>query len=300
MKKEKKVTPYIAPNEASFRRWIAVLVVGFLLGSVLGIPFGVLRALSTGDTFLGTDYRQIWEMMASVLLFVGQVIAIRRVGKTSVKDFVLGVGGKVNKKECLTILGLYALGMVISYLPVLGNIRLRGVSGGGFAFLVVFMLLTAWTQTTWEELIFRGLVIRWTCKNDVRFTKKALIGAIVTSVLFALAHAPNPEVTTQSGIRVLIQLVCYAIPGLVLFLADLYFGSLLPGILIHWLNNFTLFTLIASEVTALPVPTLLVDTTPHKAEWSLVSTVIVYVPVLVYMILDARMKKRAAAREEMK
>lgn len=294
MKKEKKVTPYIAPNEASFRRWIAVLVVGFLLGSVLGAPFGALHALSTGDTFLGTDYRQIWEMMASVLLFVGQVIAIRRVGKTSLKDFVLGVGGKVNKKECLTILGLFALGLVINYLPVLGNIRLRGVSGGGFAFLVVFMLLTTWTQTTWEELIFRGLVIRWTCKNDVRFTKKALIGAIVTSVLFAVSHAPNPEVTTQSGIRVLIQLVCYAIPGLVCFLADLYFGSLLPGILIHWLNNFTVFTLIASEVTALPVPTLLVDTTPHKAEWSLVSTVLAYLPVLVYMILDARKKKKAA------
>jgi uncharacterized membrane protein len=42
------------------------------------------------------------------------------------------------------------------------------------------------------------------------------------------------------------------------------------------------------------VPTLLVDTTPHKAEWSLVSTVLAYLPVLVYMILDARKKKQAA------
>jgi membrane protease YdiL (CAAX protease family) len=289
-KKEKK---QIAPNEASLGRWIAVLVVGYLLGQALTLIL-MLSTQSMPKMIMGIRIDDMQVMMSFVFCFATMVLILKVMGKTSLKEFVLGVGGKLNMKECLLVLGLFLVGYMLIVLPNLSYYRLRGVNAGEYIFLVVFMLLTAWTQTTWEELIFRGLVIRWTCKNDVRFTKKALIGAVVTSVLFALAHAPNPEVTTQSGIRVLIQLICYAIPGLVCFLADLYFGSLLPGILIHWLNNFTVFTLIASEVTALPVPTLLVDTTPHKAEWSLVSTVLAYLPVLVYMILDARKKKKIA------
>ena len=133
--------------------------------------------------------------------------------------------------------------------------------------------------------------------KKLKISKEELLNyalIVLGSLVFALAHAPNPEVTSQSGIRMVIAIVNYAIPGLMMYLADLHFGSLLPGILMHWVNNFMLFTLIGSEVTAMPVPTLLVDTTPHKAEWVLASTVIAYLPVLVYMILDARKKKAAA------
>ena len=290
----KKGKTYIAPNECSMVRWIAVLAVGYFAATILSLPMGPF-AENQVDSFLGIRYAELFGLLAFVPLFWCLVIAIQIVGKTSLKDFVLGMGGKVNKKECLTILGLYAAGFALSYLPVLGNIRLRGVNTGEFCFLVLFMLLVTWMQTSWEELIFRGLVIRWACKNDVRFTKKALIAAVVSSVVFALMHVGNPEVTSQSGIRIVIGVLNYAIPGLLMFLADLYFGSLLPGILIHWVNNFILFTVIASEVTAMPVSTLLVDTTPHNAEWVLVSSLIAYAPVIVYILLDARKKKKAAS-----
>jgi membrane protease YdiL (CAAX protease family) len=292
-KKEKK---YIAPNEASFKRWIGVLLVGTLISVILFLPLGFFFETHTGS-FMGIGYEQLKTIANHVFSLVGMVIAIRLVGKTSLKDFVLGVGGKVNKKECLTILCLYAVGFTASFLLNIRNIHLRGVKAGEFALLVLFMLLFTWMQTTNEELIFRGLAIRWACKNDVRFTKKSLILAAVSSVAFALMHAPNPEVTSQSGIRIIIGLVNYAIPGLMMYLSDLYFGSLMPGILIHWFNNFTLFTLIASDVTVMPVGTLLVDTTPHKAELVLAGTLIANLPLTVYMILDARKKKAAAARE---
>ena len=64
--------------------------------------------------------------------------------------------------------------------------------------------------------------------------------------------------------------------------------------IMHAVNNTLVFTLIAAETTAMPVPTLLVDTAPHTAEVMLLTTTILYVPVVVYMILDARKKKKAA------
>lgn len=67
----------------------------------------------------------------------------------------------------------------------------------------------------------------------------------------------------------------------------------MPGLIIHFVNNVTLFTLITSEVTAMPVSTLMVDSAPHTSEWMLVSNVIAHAPVLVYMILDARKKRQA-------
>lgn len=290
MKKEKK---YIAPNECSLGRWIAVLVVGLLVGVVLSVPLSPFTQNQV-DSFMGISYGELFGILTFAPLFFGMVFAIKVLGKTSMKDFVLGVNGSVNKKECMTVLGLYALGFALPHLLILGNIRLRGIDPVQFGALVVIMLLVTWMQTTWEELIFRGIAIRWACKNQVGFTRKAIIGCVVSTVAFALAHITNPEVTSQSGFQVVLAVVTYMIPGVVCYIANLHFGSLVPGILLHWLNNFLLFTLISSDVSALAFPTLLVDSTPHSGVWALASTAMAYLPVLVYIFLDAKKQKTAA------
>ena len=288
----KKTT--IAPNECSTKRWLAVLAVGVIGGLILTAPLSPLLENRT-DSFMGIAFADLFGVLSFIPLFVCLVLAVRFVGKTSFQDFVLGVGGKVRMKDCLLVLGLYGAGFAVSCLLTLKNIRLRQVDGGQFSFLVLFMLLTAWMQTTWEELVYRGVFLRWACKNQVGFTKKALLAAAVSSVVFALSHITNPEVTSQSGIRVAMMMISYAIPGFVSFLANLHFGNLLPGILIHWLNNFTLFTLISTENSAVPVPTLLIDGTPNSALWSLISTVIAYLPVVVYLLAAGAKKRKSAA-----
>ncbi|MEF2836939.1 MAG: CPBP family intramembrane glutamic endopeptidase [Oscillospiraceae bacterium] len=299
-KREKK---RIAPNEASLVRWIITLAVSFPIGMLLLVPiapfFGERVVVTPNLTviseysFMGISFAEFLVDLVFMALFCGLVIAIRLIGKTSLKDFVLGVGGKVNKKECLTITLLYVLGVVLNYLPDLGSIRLRHVNAGEFLFLVVFMVLTTWTQTTWEELIFRGFLARWICGNKLTFTKKSVIAAIVTSAAFAVAHSTNAEVTSQGGFRAVMAVTSYAIPGLVFFLANLHFGNLLPGIIMHAINNTLLFTVISEEVTTMPLPTLLVNTAPHTGEVMLALNILLYLPVVVYMILDARKKKKA-------
>lgn len=296
--KEKK---YIAPNEASLLRWIATLAVGMVFSILLSpLLVPVVRILKNG--FMGISREQFLEVLAWVPLFFGLVFAIRVVGKTSLKDFVLGVGGKVNRKECLILLGLYVATFWLTELPNLEHIHLRDAEPGRFALLFLFMLLVLWTQTTWEELVFRGLLIRWVCKNQVGYTKKAVLAAVITGVAFALSHSGNVEVTSKSGIWVVVAMASYGVSGVMYFLVDLHFGSLLPGILIHWANNFMLTTLISGEVSSMAMPTLLVDATPVSGSGSalgmLVGKILLWLPIMVYMIVDARMKKRAAANCE--
>lgn len=287
-KKEKKL---IAPNECSAGRWVAVLAMGLLLGLVLTLPLFFLLYGREGS-FMGISYTDYFNVLAFVPLFWGMVLAIWLLGKTSFKKFVLGVGGKINIKVCLIIAGLFTVGFAIPHLLVAKNIELRGVDIGQFIFLVVFLLLTAWMQTTFEELIFRGIFIRWACKNQVGYTKKAWIVAIVSSLIFALAHAVNPEVTSQGGLGIVLAVLSYAIPGFVCFFANMHFGNLLPGFIMHLLNNFFLFSVIRKEISAVTLPTLLIDKTPDNAVWSLTSTAIVYLPVVVYIIVDLIKRKK--------
>ena len=180
----------------------------------------------------------------------------------------------------------------------MNNLQWRGVKADQFAFLLVFMLLTAWIQTTFEELIYRGVFLRWACKNKVGYTAKAFIAIAVSSAFFALSHVTNPEVTSKSGIDILIMMITYALPGAACFVVNMHFGTLLPGIIIHWLNNFLLFTLVSSGGSAVPVPTLLIDTTSQTAAWSFTSTLIAYVPVLAYVLFDIVRRKKCASCNE--
>ena len=293
-RREKK---HIAPNEASLFRWIAVLVASMIFGVLIGRPIYRNILVRIPSMVMGISSELILTFAVFAFLFAGLAIAIKVVGKTSVKDFVLGVGGKVNKKECLTLLGLYMISFVMMLLIGWEGISLRNVKAGEFAFLFVFMLLIAWCQTTWEEFIFRGILLRWACKNEIGFNKKSVIVAIVTSVLFALAHAGNPEVTSQTGIYRVMAVATYAIPGMVFFIADLHFGSLLPGMIIHWINNFLAFTMLGSDSGAMPLPTLLISGGSFTAGGMLLCNIISYLPIMVYIVLDARKKHKAASAE---
>ena len=116
-----------------------------------------------------------------------------------------------------------------------------------------------------------------------------------TACLFAVAHAANPEVTTLSGMERIVMVCVYAIPGMAYFLMDLYFGNLMPAIIMHWVNNFLLFTLVSGEVAVVGTPTLLVINSPHNAYVILISSLLSKLPFVAYILWDIQKKKKAAA-----
>ena len=292
----KKEKAFIAPNECSLLRWLGVLIVGLLIGSIISAPLDAYFKLNP-NPILGLPATAISTMLGFFGLFIGLVIALKWVGKTSVKEFVLGVNGTVNKKECLIVLGFYMIGYAIITVLFAKNYQFNQVKPGEFAALFIFMLLLCWMQTSLEEFWFRGIFIRWACKNEVGYTKKAIICSIISTLLFTLGHAGNSEMATFSGAEKALAMCAYALPGFVMYFANLHFGSLLPGILFHWINNFLAFVLVRMSDSSMPVATLFVDYTPRSAMTTALTHFGLYLPFALYIIYDLIRRKKAAAAE---
>lgn len=289
--KEKKV---IAPNECSFSRWLGVLIVSTIIGLLLLSPLESSMENNT-DSFMGITYANLIKIAALAPFFIITVIAIKLIAKTSIKDFILGVGGNFDWKNALTIFALYVGGFLVYYLMIFKNLSLRDVEPSHFVFLFFYSLLTVWMQTTYEELIFRGIALRWVCKNNISYSKKSIIAAFVSSFAFMIMHLANTEVTSQKGLDVAIVALSYFFSGLFMFWADLHFKSLVPGIIIHWVNNFILISIISQDGYTVTAPTLFIDNTPRIASLDLASVFIVYLPVVIFIVCDLIKRKKCAA-----
>lgn len=288
----------INPNEASLIRWIATIIVGYILGGVVLLLPWILIKVIFPDFIVNSPFGFMASIIELIIpfffLFLGTAIAIKWVAKTSLRDFLFKGSSKLKKKDYVIILSLYALGMIICQIPALPDTTLRGIEPGQFLLLFVFCSLFVWAQTSWEELIFRGIFIRYACKNDIKMSKKAVLWGWISSLLFMVIHGLNPEVLSQSGWQVIPAIISYAIPGMGLYFANIYYKSLVPGLLIHWLNNFVNFVLISGSITAGGSPSLFVDTSSTTGFKNMLACIIVYIPLYLYFAYQIYKKKKLA------
>ena len=307
MKKEKKL---IAPNELSFGRWLAVLAatLGFYLVvfivAVIVFPdlpkyLGAPGLEKETASILGLDVGTMLLFLSFIPAFVGFVLFLKVIGKTTLKEFILGVGGSLNKKSCLIVAGLFVLGFAISALTNISYIKLGNVEIGNYLFLIFFALVSVIFQISVEEFLCRGFFARWICKNKLGYSKRAFIAAIISSLIFAIAHATNSEMSAQNNtLNTVLMFLAYALSGFVYFLCDMHFGNLVPGFIIHWLNNFIIFTMFTYQSAAITSSTIFIDTTPSSGALTLLSVFITHLPLVVYIIVDSIRRKKLAAKIE--
>lgn len=160
VKKEKKTW---LPNECSGIRWIVTGVVGITLGFLLGVLWTecmkLIPVFAEGGSLeylAGT----LDTLVNFACLFLGIVLAMKWIAKTSVRDFILGHNGSIDKKQCITVVVLTGLGMLITQLFGIGSIHLRDVSPDKIIVNLIVCLLLVWMQTSFEEFVFRGFFIR--------------------------------------------------------------------------------------------------------------------------------------------
>lgn len=290
----------IAPNQCSGRRWLAVALLTVLGGVLLTVPLVAVEQSTPGlleKSVGGIPFESLYNLLSFPCFFFPFVLALRRIAGTGLKDFILGEGGRADKKQILIFALLQVVGVVLSFLPTLSYLSWRGVALGTFVLLVVLMVPLVWVQTSVEEFLFRGLFLRWACKNNIGYSAKALAAMIPSTVLFALMHAGNVEISAMGGFDYVLGLATYLIPGLVCFWADIHFGSLVPGMVIHWVNNLILSVLISSQVSSMPTPTLFVDSSPMAAVPLFLTNLLAYVPAMGYILYDL-LRTRRARREE--
>ncbi len=292
-KPEKPKRPkHLELDQIKLPRWIALAVAdyigGSLLAAVLVIP---LRFV----TFEGE-----WAWLESVLgnfltfagLFIMAVVLLHVICKTSLKTFVAGEGGIVDWRQSGIIALLYLVGFGINVLICSGFGQYISVNTIGIApKLVSFLIAVAftWMQTTWEELAFRGLFLRWACGNKISPTVRCIGAGVVSTLIFMWLHASNPEVTSQAGAAdVVMALATYFIAGASLYVLDVAYGDLTPGCVCHWVNNFMNFAFFNQAGTVVVMAAFFVDATPVTPAYMLISTVIAYAPVLIYTAVQVR------------
>lgn len=300
MKKEKGAELAFGPNEAPVKRWVLFYVLVYLGAYVGNVPPVILKM------FWSCEGVWTWvPALVTTLLGFSFSLAIaawlsRKVVKTTLKELILGAGRKVDLRQCGRIALAVVAGFVLSYvvdIMVLNPGKTALSTVGALPVIVNFIICLAlvWMQTTWEEVLFRCVFLRATCGNNIRPTFKCLAWGVFATVLFMSGHFSNPEVTSQTDTLMLVLgCISYFISGFGMYLADVVYGSCMPGCVIHWANNFILFTVINQSGSALDSGALFYSSASQNGAASFIGTLLLYVPIAALLIHDWRKMHRTA------
>ncbi len=278
-------------NEAPVWRWILAAVLGIVFGAVVGaILARLVNRLPFWEDgqFLAPERNLIVGVTTFVGLFLGFWMWIRLLCKTSLRAFCFGRERKADVKTGAITGGLYLVGLFLGQLLTIKEITYDHQPVSIVLINLLLCLLLVWIQTTWEELVFRGLFLRIPFKDKMPGVRRGLVAAIVSSLLFMSAHLYNPEVTTQSGLSMALSASVYFITAFFMFLSNLMIGGMEGGLAIHFVNNFFCFFFVRAEVTALETPAIFVDHTQADIGLKqLLAIFITYIPPMIYLTIRA-------------
>ncbi len=297
--KERKQTQ-LAPNEVPIKRWVAFFFAAMFAAIVAQTPTAlILRGWSMpGVWYWMPDTFCTLLGFAISLLFAA--LLLRWICKTSLHDLVLGVGGKVDWKQCGKIAAAWIVGffltLSIDALLKLGTESTTTINPIGAVPIIVnffICLLLVWTQTTWEEVLYRCVFLRATCKNNIRPTFTCIAAGAIATALFMLGHFANPEMTSQTTTALIVAgALSYFISGMAMYMADVVYGNCMPGCVIHWINNFVLFTFFTQTGSALDSGALFVSHEAQNGMSNLLGTIILYIPIVALLVYDARKRSK--------
>ncbi len=130
---------------------------------------------------------------------------------------------------------------------------------GNFFILTILSILFLPIQTSFEEVFFRGYLLQ----GISLASKNILVAAVVTSVLFGLAHMSNPE-AQEFGSNIMMPY--YTLFGLFLCLLAIWNQGLELSIGIHAANNILSSLLISSKSSVLQTDALFYIKTENPSQ----------------------------------
>ncbi len=141
-----------------------------------------------------------------------------------------------------------------------------------FGIAVVFIPL----QTSFEEYLFRGHIMQ----GLGLATKNKWIPLFITSILFGLMHAANPEVDTLGPV----VMVYYIGTGLFLGILTLMDDGLELALGFHAANNLITVLLVTADWTALQTDSIFIDVSEPGAGYDILFPVLVIFPIFLFIL----------------
>lgn len=282
------------PNEAPLGRWVLFFVLALVIGFGVQIPFGVIMPFwkTSGDWYWFSG--MLLTLLAFSCSFLVTAWLCRKVLRTSLRELILGAGGKADRGQCVRL----GLAWIAGFLLTLGldfildggtEVELNPVGAVPVFVNFVMCLALLWMQTTWEEIVYRCAFLRATCGNNIRPTVKCIVWGALGTAFFMSGHFFNPEVTAQTAAGELVMAcLSYFVAGMGMYVSDAVYGSCMPGCVIHWVNNFVLFTVWAQAGTAGESAGVFFVRANTSGGSSLLGTVVLYLPIVALLIYDWR------------
>ena len=292
--KESVKKPY-GDNVAPIWRW----VVAFLFGSVVGVLIGAVLAaivrkipVFQEGQWLYCENSLLLSMATFVGLYTGYALGIRIFCNTSLRTFFFGKDRKPEMKTVIIAGGFYLIGCIIVDLSCFKEISFNNQPVSVFIVNLVLVLLLLWTQTTTEEIVFRGFFLRAPYGNKVPTLPKGLLFAVVSSLVFMAGHLSNPEVSDITGLEFVAGTASYFLAGFFMYIINLLVGGMEGGLVIHYLNNFYCLVCISEFNSAIPAPTWFVkQPEKHPGYMSLLCELAAYGFAFAYIIYHNKKKK---------
>jgi membrane protease YdiL (CAAX protease family) len=219
----------VAPRRSAFPYsnwgpWVAVVGVLLALGTgvVLGIPAAILGHKDNGDL---TTFGNVGVQLATALgfLMVPMAIAAQH-GAATMGQVLMRLGARRFKPSALkwmgAAIGLYLL-FTLAYSLLIVEPHQKDIAEG-FGAVPVQLLLIVVLAPVSEEICFRGMLFA-----GLRERLPRLGAALIAGVIFGGLHA-------LTGVSAVPPLIVF---GFLLSLLYEKTGSILPGILLHMLNN---------------------------------------------------------------
>ena len=293
--------PY-GDNVAPLWRWVVAFLFGTVIGMILGaILTTIVRMIPAfhEDGWLYCESSLMLSMATFVGLFIGYALGIKIFCKTSLKTFFFGKDRKPEMKTAFKAAGFYYIGIFGVDLICFKSLSFNSQPVSVFITNLVLVLLLLWTQTTTEEIVFRGFFLRAPYGNNVPKLPKGLLFAIVSSLIFMSGHLANPEVSDISGLEFVAGTASYFFAGFFMYISNLLLGGMEGGLIIHYINNFYCLVLISEFNSAIPAPTFFVkQPEKHPGYMSLLCEFVAYGFAFAYIIYHNKKKKAAAATGE--
>lgn len=234
-------------------KWYAylfVLLITFIGGEILGsIPLAIYSSFSgvdIADTSIPiSNLTIVFILFIFVVMFCLFVISVKRIQKKKIISITTG-RSRIDVKRIFTgviIWGTISSVLFFAGLPFSDDIKFRF---DAYQFIPLFFicLIMLPFQTTFEEFVFRGLLMQ----GSYLLFKNKWIALIATSILFAIMHGANPEIETYGFWT---AMVIYFIIGLTLGLITILDNGMELAIGMHFINNFFSFIVISTEGTVI-------------------------------------------------
>ena len=199
-----------------------------------------------------------------VLLFpflagvTGFSLLIRPLNNRTISETINGTSSIRWKRimvSALTWLLISALYMIVQYLAAPENFRLNN-TGKTLIPLVIISLSLIPFQAAFEEFIFRGYLMQ----GFAVLTRNRWAPVVLTSVLFAILHAWNPEIKEYGFFTMMPQYILF---GLVFGLATVLDDGIEIALGAHAANNIFLSIMVTSKSSALQTPAVFEQVVVH-------------------------------------